>query len=61
MTTSTKLSAPIGKTTEPRDNGPAFQPNPETASAMLEAERLARAPKVKRYHSAEEALKALKE
>ena len=46
---------------EARDTGPTFQPNPETESAMREAERLARDPKAKRCHSVEEALKALKE
>ena len=46
---------------EARDDGPAFQPNPETVSALREAERLARDPKAKRCHSVEEALKALKE
>lgn len=46
---------------EARDAGPDFQSNPETESAMREAERLARDPKAKRYHSVEEALKTLKE
>lgn len=37
------------------------QPNHETIAAMLEAERIARDPAVKRYSDVEEALKALKE
>ena len=37
------------------------QPNKETMAAMLEAERIARAPSVKRYSDVEEALRALKE
>ena len=37
------------------------RPNKETISAMLEAERLARDPSVKRYSDVEEALRALKE
>lgn len=37
------------------------QPNKETMAAMLEAERIARDPSVKRYSVVEEALKALKE
>ena len=37
------------------------QPNKETIEAMLEAERIARDPSVKRYSDVEEALKALKE
>ncbi|WP_299350868.1 type II toxin-antitoxin system RelB/DinJ family antitoxin [uncultured Catenibacterium sp.] len=37
------------------------QPNNETIEAMLEAERIARDPSVKRYSDVEEALKALKE
>lgn len=37
------------------------QPNKETVAAMLEAERIARDPAVKRYSDVEEALKALKE
>lgn len=36
------------------------QPNKETIAAMLEAERIARDPSVKRYSDVEEALKALK-
>ena len=36
------------------------QPNKETMRAMLEAERIARDPSVKRYADVEEALKALK-
>ena len=36
------------------------QPNKETMSAMLEAERIARDPSAKRYADVEEALKALK-
>ena len=37
------------------------RPNRETMAAMLEAERIARDPSVKRYTDVEEALKALKE
>lgn len=37
------------------------QPNKETIMAMLEAERIARDPDVKRYSNVEEALRALKE
>lgn len=37
------------------------QPNKETAAAMLEAERIAYDPSVKRYSDAEDALRALKE
>ena len=37
------------------------RPNQETIAAMLEAERLARDPAVKRYSNVEDALKALKE
>lgn len=37
------------------------QPNKETIAAMLEAERIARDPSVKRCSDAEEALRALKE
>ena len=37
------------------------QPNRETIAAMLEAERIARDPSVKRYSDVEEALRALKE
>ena len=37
------------------------QPNKEPIAAMLEAERIARAPSVKRYSEVEEALRALKE
>ena len=37
------------------------QPNKETMAAMLEAERIARDPSVKRYSGVEEALRALKE
>lgn len=37
------------------------QPNKETIEAILEAERIARDPSVKRYSDVEEALKALKE
>lgn len=37
------------------------QPNKETIEAMLEAERIARDPSIKRYSDVEEALKALKE
>lgn len=37
------------------------QPNKETIAAMLEAERIARDPAVKRYSDVEEAWKALKE
>ena len=36
------------------------QPNKETMSAILEAERIARDPSVKRYSNIEEALRALK-
>lgn len=36
------------------------QPNKETISAMLEAERIARDPNVKRYSDVEEALRELK-
>lgn len=36
-------------------------PNKETMAAMLEAEKIARNPSVKRYSDVEEALKALKE
>ena len=36
------------------------QPNKETMAAMLEAERIARDPSVKRYSNIEEALRALK-
>lgn len=36
-------------------------PNKETVAAMLEAERIARDPSVKRYPDVEEALRALKE
>lgn len=36
------------------------QPNKETAAAMLEAERIARSPDVKRYSDIEEALMELK-
>ena len=34
-------------------------PNEETIAALLEAERIARDPTVKRYYDVEEALKAL--
>lgn len=37
------------------------QPNKETIAAILEAERIARDPSVKRYSDVEEALRALKE
>lgn len=37
------------------------QPNKETMAAMLEAERIARDPPVKRYSDVEEVLRALKE
>ena len=37
------------------------QPNKETMAAMLEAERIARDPSVKRYADVEVALRALKE
>lgn len=37
------------------------QPNKETMAAMLEAERIARDPPVKRYSDVEESLRALKE
>ena len=37
------------------------QPNKETITAMLEAERLARDPSAKRYSDIDEALRALKE
>ena len=37
------------------------QPNKETIEAMLEAERIAHNPSLKRYSDIEEALKALKE
>ena len=37
------------------------QPNKETIAAMLEAERIAKDPSVKRYSDVEEALRALKE
>lgn len=37
------------------------QPNKETMAAMLEAERIARDPSVKRHSDVEEALRALKE
>lgn len=37
------------------------QPNKETAAAMLEAERIAHDPSVKRYSDAEDALRVLKE
>ena len=37
------------------------QPNKETVAAMMEAERIARDPSVKRYSDVEEALRALKE
>lgn len=37
------------------------QPNKGTVAAMLEAERIARDPAVKRYSDVEEALRALKE
>ena len=37
------------------------QPNKKTMAAMLEAERIAHDPSVKRYFDVEEALKALKE
>ena len=37
------------------------RPNQETIAAMLEAERLARDPAVKRYSNVEDALKVLKE
>ena len=39
----------------------SIQPNKETMAAMLEAERIARDPSVKRYSDVEEALRALKE
>ena len=37
------------------------QPNKETIAAMLEAERIAHDPSVKRYSDVDEALRALKE
>ena len=37
------------------------QPNKETMAAMLEAERIARDPSVKRHYDVDEALRALKE
>ena len=37
------------------------KPNKETLEAMLESERIARDPSVKRYSDVEEALRALKE
>lgn len=37
------------------------QPNNETIAALLEAERIARDPSVKRYFDVDEALRALKE
>lgn len=37
------------------------QPNKETIATMLEAERIARDPSVKRYSDVEDALQALKE
>lgn len=37
------------------------QPNKETAAAMLEAERIAHDPSVKRYSDIEDALRVLKE
>ena len=37
------------------------EPNKETIKAMLEAERIAKDPNVKRYSDVEEALRALKE
>lgn len=37
------------------------EPNKETIAAMLEAERIARDPSVKRYFDVGEALRALKE
>ena len=37
------------------------QPNKETVAAMLEAERIARDPSIKRYSDVEEALEELKE
>ena len=37
------------------------RPNKETIAAMMEADRLARDPSVKRYSNVEDALKALKE
>lgn len=37
------------------------QPNKKTMAAMLEAERIAHDPSVKRYSDVEEALKTLKE
>lgn len=37
------------------------QPNKETVAAMMEAERIARDPSIKRYSDVEEALRALKE
>lgn len=36
------------------------QPNKETMAAMLEAERIACDPSIKRYYDVEEALRALK-
>ena len=49
-----------------REGGIPFEihtdrPNKETVAAMLEAERIARDPSVKRYSDVEEALRALKE
>lgn len=37
------------------------QPNKETVAAMLEAERIARDPNMKRYSDVEEALRELKQ
>ena len=39
----------------------SIQPNKETMAAMLEAERIASDPSVKRYSDVEDALRALKE
>ena len=42
------------------NNAHMEQPNKKTMAAMLEAERIARNPSVKRYADVEKALKALK-
>ena len=44
-----------------QSHGRLEQPNKETIAAMLEAERIAHDPAVKRYSDVEEALRALKE
>lgn len=57
MKTTTKLNVPT-------DGNPfdvkSEQPNKETIAAMLEAERIARDPSVKRCSDVEEALRELK-